>query len=549
MSAVGNVLVTENLLSGGKYNYAWQGTDITVNRQLMADDFVMEEPPLTPPREPIILGTSGDTWGNATDMNAADYNGGDDTVSGGDGNDTLMGGAGNDMLKGDAGDDTLMGGAGNDELTGGLGNDTFQIDASADYDMITDFRDGDRIMLGNQLATAAEVQTVLGTEAQGVGGGYAYMWMGTSFEVSRKLMSEDFKQVAVAPDPTITLVAGQVNWPATGEVNTADDKVEGNDLGNNIMGGDGNDTLMGGVGNDTLMGGDDEDRLMGDAGDDSLTGGDDDDTLMGGDGNDTLMGGDEDDRLMGDAGDDSLTGGDDDDTLMGGPGNDTLMGGDHDDTLDGGPGYDDLDSGNGDDTVNADADDVSEIDASGSPRTPMVVGGPAGGTGTDTLSFELSTAAINDGQGRAGGTGTAGAYEVDDSFENVIGSSHGDMLSATSGRSTSIELTGGDGNDTLTGGAGNDKLDGGLGRDELTGGGGSDVFVWGDGDVTTDFDPAVDTFDTSALGVLARSDIMLTADFQGGVSGVTVTIDGESMFLEGETLIGAGSIGTGDFIM
>ncbi|WP_316013345.1 Hint domain-containing protein [Roseobacter sp. HKCCA0434] len=95
---------------------------------------------------------------------AADTNGGNDTISGGDGadtifgqggddsitggsgadsirggsgNDTILGGADSDTISGDAGDDSIDGGAGVDTLTGGTGFDTFVADGTAD--LITDF--------------------------------------------------------------------------------------------------------------------------------------------------------------------------------------------------------------------------------------------------------------------------------------------------------------------------------------------------------------------------------------------------------------------------
>jgi Ca2+-binding RTX toxin-like protein len=90
---------------------------------------------------------------------------GNDTLIGGDGNDSLFSGDGNDTLTGGLGDDWLQGASQNsagandiDTLTGGGGSDTFVLgDAinayyntpagTADYALITDFTDGDKLQL------------------------------------------------------------------------------------------------------------------------------------------------------------------------------------------------------------------------------------------------------------------------------------------------------------------------------------------------------------------------------------------------------------------
>jgi Ca2+-binding RTX toxin-like protein len=57
---------------------------------------------------------------------------------------------------------------------------------------------------------------------------------------------------------------------------------------------------------------------------------------------------------------------------------------------------------------------------------------------------------------------------------NIIGSDHGDTLTADSHGSVLVD---GAGNDTLMGGAGNDILSGGAGNNTLTGGAGADTFM------------------------------------------------------------------------
>lgn len=94
-------------------------------------------------------------------------NGGDDLIEGGNGKDTLIGGYGNDrlfgekwdddlrgnngkdLLVGGSGRDTLNGGNGRDTLVGGAGADYFWLDNLQGYDLITDFSQGDKIIIAS----------------------------------------------------------------------------------------------------------------------------------------------------------------------------------------------------------------------------------------------------------------------------------------------------------------------------------------------------------------------------------------------------------------
>ena len=541
MSEIDEVLDSLSVGDDG-YTYDWEQTSFTVNRPLTEDDF--EKEPEEPAAPPIMLDDGGDEW-----PGTGVSNDGDDMVYGGDGDDMIDGGAGNDMLKGMDGNDTIMGGDDDDMLTGGAGNDTFQFDADDGDDMITDFQTGDMIMLGAAAISMSEAEAVIASRMPISGGGHKYTWGKTTFSVQDDpLVMDDL--VYELPAQATQLTSGPDSWGSA--TMTATDYNGGDDWVDGLAG---MDTLMGGDGNDTLMGGDD------------------DDTLMGGDDDDTLMGGDDDDTLMGE---------DDEDYLMGGAGNDTLTGGDDDDMLDGGAGYDDLDGGPGDDMVYADADDVSTLLADGSTtHEPDVMGG----LGDDTLSFARSMAAINNGAARAPGDTANAAYAVDDTFENVIGSDYGDMLTVDSGRAAElpISLMGGDGNDTLTGGAGNDTidgeggadtiegaagndmlnggggddmleggvgndtLDGGAGRDSLMGDDGADVFVWGDEDVVTDFDNTEDDeIDISALGV-TRADIAFSQ--QGADTLVTIDVGGVDQHMVLEDVTATTGVGLTDFIL
>jgi large repetitive protein len=98
--------------------------------------------PSASPSSPSPSPISG-TSGNDTLVGGS----GDDKISGGAGNDLLIGGSGNDTLYGGTGNDILIGGLGNDVLHGGLGSDIFLHSAGDGQDTITDFQNGDRLVL------------------------------------------------------------------------------------------------------------------------------------------------------------------------------------------------------------------------------------------------------------------------------------------------------------------------------------------------------------------------------------------------------------------
>ena len=147
-------------------------------------------------------------------------------------------------------------------------------------------------------------------------------------------------------------------------------------------------------------------------------------------------------------GDQKITGTDAADTLNGGKGNDTLKGLGGADTLNGGDGNDLLIGGPGGDELN-------------------------GGEDNDTISYKYSPAGvmIHLRAGSASG-GNADGDKIGTDVENVIGSMHGDDLTAAR---TGSSLWGLGGDDTLTGDRRVDKLYGGMGDDELDGKDGDDI--------------------------------------------------------------------------
>ncbi len=108
-----------------------------------------------------------------------------------------------------------------------------------------------------------------------------------------------------------------------------------------------------------------------------------------------------------------------------------------------------------------------------------------------------------------------GVQLASSSGENLNGSSQNDMLAGQGG------------DDTLDGGAGDDIIVDGAGSDVMIGGLGADIFVLTDDgmpDAISDYNPAVDALDLSALGLL-YSVSQLTIQSTG--SGATITFFGE----------------------
>ena len=94
-----------------------------------------------------VVGTRGDNtlYGGA----------GNDVISGGVDNNTMHGGDGDDVIQAIWGTNEIYGDAGNDwidvagsaTITGGEGNDTFSLSSGGGNVLITDFQEGDRLLL------------------------------------------------------------------------------------------------------------------------------------------------------------------------------------------------------------------------------------------------------------------------------------------------------------------------------------------------------------------------------------------------------------------
>jgi Ca2+-binding RTX toxin-like protein len=122
-----------------------------------------------------------------------------------------------------------------------------------------------------------------------------------------------------------------------------------------------------------------------------------------------------------------------------------------------------------------------------------------GGSGSDTISYQLSSKKINanlDAEIVTRGSGSYLSTDHLDSVENLIGSNYNDTIYGSDGANYlwgfggndliygldgNDHLSGDSGNDTLGGGDGNDSLSGGTGNDELEGANGDDTLNGGDG--------------------------------------------------------------------
>ena len=346
----------------------------------------------------------------------------------------LSGGAGVDVLVGGDGDDTLIGGANNDSMVGGNGKDT------ASYATATD---GIRVFLNTG--------------------------------------------------------SGQNN-DAAGDTLSGIENALGSAFGDTLVGDGVDNVLNGGAGADTVLGNDGKDTLIGDAGADTLKSGNDDDYLDGGDGADSLDGGAGIDTAVysptsaainvnlatgagtgGQAQGDTLNA---IENVVATYHDDTLTGSTADNIFEGGLGADSINGGSGSDTSTyvhsneAVRVDLSDTEAEsgghaqgdrltlienivGSAFADTLVGDSLGNSleggagadsivgndGVDTASYAGATAGITVDLSTGRGTAGDAAGDTLVGIENALGSTHDDVLVASSGAN---RLDGGNGNDAAS---------------------------------------------------------------------------------------------------
>ena len=331
---------------------------------------------------------------------------GNNTLNGDSNPNTIRGGKGNDRLFGRDGNDVLYGGDGDDQLTGGNG-----------ADMLHGGRGNDTFFITYEENIEDTVYGEGDLDEDG-----------------------DINDEGTNVDPTSVDTISYEDWTnddSTGVIIT---------LGSNPI-----------FGIENIIGSRHEDTLNGDGGDNVIEGGAEGDTLSGGGGNDTvsyrgsnagvIVNLESEDAEGGHAAGDTITN------------FENIIGSAHADTLTGRNGTANIIEGAG-------GSDILD-----------------GGTGNNTLSYQSSNARVDvdlrEGQDetidgtletlimKSSGGHASGDKVIYDTFQNITGSRHGDILTGNSGVNT---LKGGAGNDTLKGEAGDDILEGGPGSDTLDGG-------------------------------------------------------------------------------
>jgi Ca2+-binding RTX toxin-like protein len=181
-----------------------------------------------------------------------------------------------------------------------------------------------------------------------------------------------------------------------------------------LIGAGTNDVLQGAAGNDIALGGDGTDVLSGDGGADILRGEAGDDVILGGDGDDVITGG---------GGADEIHAGDGRDVIFGSEGDDLIFADAGDDIIEGGAGAERVWAGTGNDTVLSTANDGNDV--------------YHGEDGIDTLDYSVNSSGLtvdlgNGFMGRGSASGGSTGSDTFYGFENFIGGSGHDVITASS---------------------------------------------------------------------------------------------------------------------
>jgi len=326
-----------------------------------------------------------------------------------------------------------------------------------------------------------------------------------AFVLTEIWLSYDQRKLVLADSQLIGGDAGRNRLTGT----VGNDALNGRESDDVLHGGLGNDSLTGGTGDDLLLGGLGNDRLNGGAGTDAASYADASTGVaidlaitgfqaMGTAGADILTGIENligsafSDMLLGDAGGNRLDGGSSADNMAGGAGDDVYVVDDVGDLVIevAVHGYDtviasidyvlgaeverlflsgvEATAGMGNAEANVLVGNAGANSLSGMDGDDVVEGGGGndllkGGGGLDMASYAGASAGVTVNLARTGAQNTVGAgTDVLDSFENIAGSAHADLLTGDAGAN---RLVGGAGDDVLEGGAGTDVLDGGDGID------------------------------------------------------------------------------------
>lgn len=459
---------------------------------------VVEEPAVVAPV--LITGTSDDdTLVGADGVETISGLDGDDTLDGRGGDDTVDGGAGNDVVRGGSGADVLMGGAGEDTLqyVGSISGVTvdLNVDAAGHQSASGGDATGDVISGFENVYSTEFSDTLVGNAGDNVLFGYGGRDVidgGAGNDVVRGGADADTLTGGAGTDGlrylgSIAGVTVDLTLNAAGFHQTSGGDAEGDIASGfeDIYGSDFDDVLTGDAGSNYLAGNAGDDTIVGGAGDDNINGGAGADNLNGGTGTDSLTYDGSDvgvtvdmsfigpqisaGHASGDvlSGFENLSGTNFGDSLTGDDGRNIILGLDGDDIINGGGGNDAIRGGAGADVM-------------------------VGGAGSDVLQYAGSSAGVTvnlslgaNGLQQASGGDAEG--DVISEFENVYGSSFGDVITGNASRNI------------LYGYEGDDVLDGGLGNDALRGSGGADSFVFSTSlgsanvDSIADFNSADDT--------------------------------------------------------
>lgn len=382
----------------------------------------------------IVFGGPGNDYISGDEDNDSLFGGtGNDTIRGGPGEDRVSGDTGDDDLDGGADNDTLYGGAGEDLVAGGSGNDV--IVAGSDNDVATGGSGDDQFV-----ATSGDGDD----DYSGGTGQDTVDYSAISADVSVNLQNGQS-----VSDETGTDGVAEIENVVTGD---GDDTVHGDGSANDIRTGAGEDNISGAAGDDVIVAGADDDVADGGAGDDQFvaTPDDGDDAYSGGAGTDTydssatsadtsvdlqngqsvsvetgtdqiteienVVTGDGDDTVYGDGSANVIHTGAGDDIIVASGGDDEIDGGEGNDLIDAGDGNDYAHGGHGDDTFKAsDDDDDDHYNA-------------CYGSDTYDVSGTSDGAVINLDNGFA--SSDAFGFDHLEGFENVIGSTGNDIITA-----------------------------------------------------------------------------------------------------------------------
>ena len=395
-------------------------------------------------------------------------------VDGGAGDDRLLGGVGADHLVGGAGNDTLIDAAGDDMLVGGGGDDV--LDGGAGDDVLVGGQGNDRLNGGEGN------DTVDYSQETGPGGVYVNLNPGTVIFENGDTIGPFQARDTFGTIDTLSSIETVITGSGA-------DTVLGSSQAERIETGAGNDFLNGGGGADTLVGGSGDDVYfvsqapsttiieLADGGTDEIRTPDASFTLAGIANVENLRGWSSFGQV--------LTGNELGNRITGREGADILYGADGDDTLIGDAGNDIIDGGSGNDVL-------------------------AGGEGSDRVSYAGATAGVTVNLGIAGPQDTLGAgTDTLSGFEILIGSDHGDRLTAGAGNNI---IAGGGGNDTLLSSADGDRLFGEAGDDTFIANG-NDEIDGGEGFDTVDYSAASAGIGSNGLVRLSNVERIIGSNF------------------------------------